>query len=255
MAGGRLWTKEEDEYLLDRIGKASVKAIAYKLDRTEMSIKMRMYKLGVSNFRMATGAYTANELSKLIQVDPSTILRWIRLNGLKAKHNGKKSKGKYFYIQSSDFWEWAEHNKKHINFSKIKPKSLLPEPDWFEAERKKDSHQLPKRRLKQWTDQEEAKVLNLCRLGYSKKEIAAELDRSENAVHRKISKLRADGILKKKVIMIRWTQEEIDMMLELEKQGLSDKEIAYELGRDKDHIVQNRKLMRDRGQYQGYKNR
>ena len=47
MAGGRLWTKEEDEYLLDRIGKASVKAIAYKLDRTEMSIKMRMYKLGV----------------------------------------------------------------------------------------------------------------------------------------------------------------------------------------------------------------
>ena len=52
-----------------------------------------------------------------------------------------------------------------------------------------------------------------------------------------------------------WTQEEMDMLLEFEKKGLSDKEIAYELGREKEHITQKRKFMRDNGKYHGYKNR
>ena len=56
-------------------------------------------------------------------------------------------------------------------------------------------------------------------------------------------------------IQIKWTDKEIAMMLELEEQGLTDKEIACELGRDKDHIVCKRQLMRKHGQYQGYKNR
>jgi len=45
------------------------------------------------------------------------------------------------------------------------------------------------------------------------------------------------------------------MLLEFEKKGLSDKEIAYELGREKEHITQKRKFMRDNGKYHGYKNR
>ena len=255
MAGGRIWTKEEDEYILENAGKVSSKRMAFNLDRTKVAVDCRMYRLGVSDIRVATGMISANQLSGIVQVDSKTVYQWIDEYGLKATHKRIRDKGRYFLIEPTDFWKWAEQNKKRINFSKIAPKALLPEPDWFEEQRKKDYYDIPRRRRAVWSKQEEAKLMDLFNLKYSIREIAADLGRSEHAIQRKISKLRTVGQMPKRCIQIRWTDQEIAMMLGLEEQGLSDKEIAYELGRETDHIVQKRMLMRKRGQYQGYKNR
>ncbi len=255
MAGGRLWTKEEDEYILENAGKVSSKRMAFNLDRTKVAVDCRMYRLGVSDIRVATGMISANQLSGIVQVDSKTVYQWIDEYGLKATHKRIRDKGRYFLIEPTDFWKWAEQNKKRINFSKIAPKALLPEPDWFEEQRKKDYYDIPRRRRAAWSKQEDAKLMDLFNLNYSIREIAADLGRSEHAIQRKISKLRTVGKLPKRCIQIRWTDHEIAMMLEYESQGLSDKEIAYELGRETDHIVQKRMLMRKHGQYQGYKNR
>lgn len=255
MPKGRFWTKEEDDYILDKAGRVSSKTMADNLDRTKVAIDCRMYKLGVSDIRVATGMITANQLSKIVQLDSKTVYLWITKFGLKATYKRIRDKGKYYLIEPTDFWQWADNNRERINFSKIAPKTLLPEPEWFEEQRKKDYYDIPKRRRAVWSKQEEQKMIDLYNLNYSISAIAVDLGRSEHAIQRKISNLRTIGQMPKRCIQIRWTDQEIAMMLELEEQGLSDKEIAYELGRETDHIVQKRSLMRKHGQYQGFKNR
>ena len=55
--------------------------------------------------------------------------------------------------------------------------------------------------------------------------------------------------------MTYWSKEEINKMLELEKQGLTDKEIAYKLGRKRIHITDKRRMLRKQGLYESYKNK
>lgn len=251
----RYWTDEEDNYLLDKAGSVSSQTMADNLGRTKIAVDTRMYKLGIGDIRVATGMITANQLSNIVNIDDKTVYMWIRESGLKATHKRIRDKGKFFLIKPSDFWEWADKNRNRINFSKIEPKILLPEPEWFEEQRKKDYHEIPRRRKAVWSKQEEAKLIDLFKINYSISAIAEELGRSEHAIQRKISKLRSSGQMLRCCIQIKWTDKEIAMMLELEEQGLTDKEIACELGREKDHIVRKRQLMRKHGQYQGYKNR
>lgn len=255
MPKGRYWTKEEDEYILEKAGKVKPQTIADKLDRSFGAVECRMYKLGVSNAKLASGKITANELAKILGVDPKQIYNWTKKFGLKAEYRIVRKTTKYYLIDSVDFWEWADNNRFRLNISRIEPKVLMPEPDWVEEQRRKDFYEVPKRRHARWTKEEDAKLINLFHLDMSKSDMAKDLKRSESAIERRISTLRTKGILPKKRIIIMWTQEEMNMLLEFEKQGLSDKEIAYELGREKEHITQKRKFMRDNGQYQGFKNR
>lgn len=255
MAKRRFWTKEEDDYVMERAGKASSKTIADNLGRTKVAVDSRMYKLGISDIRATTGMITAYKLSTVLNVDSHTVYLWISDFGLKATYKRIRDKGKYYLIDPADFWKWADINRERINFSKIEPKALLPEPDWFEEQCKKDYYDIPRRRRAIWSKQEDSKLIDLFKLNYSVSAIASDLGRSESAIQRKISKLRTAGKLPMCNIQIRWTDQEIAMLLELEEQGLNDKEIAYELGREKDHIVGKRQLMRKHGQYQGYKNR
>ena len=133
----RYWTDEEDNYLLDKAGSVSSQAMADNLGRTKIAVDTRMYKLGIGDIRVATGMITANQLSNIVNIDDKTVYMWIRESGLKATHKRIRDKGKFFLIKPSDFWEWADKNRNRINFSKIEPKILLPEPEWFEEQRRR----------------------------------------------------------------------------------------------------------------------
>jgi len=130
-----------------------------------------------------------------------------------------------------------------INFAKLEPFDLLPQPEWVELERRRDARKIPRRQQKPWTPEEDEQLIALMKWGYGNKEIAERLDRSEKAVQRRISRLRAKNIIPKKKIVIRWTDEEVRIMQEMEQQGYSDEEIAYELGREVDHIRDKRRRM------------
>ena len=84
-------------------------------------------------------------------------------------------------------------------------------------------------------------------------ELAESLNRSEGAIRSKINKLKYANKLPKKKIILRWSDEETNMLLDLEKNNLTDEEIAYELGRDKEHIVDKRRNLRNKGMYFGNK--
>lgn len=255
MPKGRYWTKEEDEYILEKAGKLKPQTMADKLDRSFAAVECRMYFLGVSNAKRTTGKLTAHELSNILGVDAKQIYNWIKKFGLKSEYRVVREKAKFHLIDPVDFWKWADENRFRLNFSNIEPKSIMPEPGWVEEQRKVDFHDVPKRRHARWTKEEDSRLINLFRLDMSKSDMAKDLKRAESAIQRRISTLKTRGLLPKTVINIRWTQGEMDMLIEFDKQGVTDKEIAYELGREIDHIRQKRKLMRENGQYQGYKSR
>ena len=60
--GKRPWTSEDESYLAEKWGYASVPAIAKKLNRTENAVVVRARRLGLGAVLMAGGYVTLNQL-------------------------------------------------------------------------------------------------------------------------------------------------------------------------------------------------
>ena len=60
--GKRIWTPEDENYLAEKWGYASVPAIAKKLNRTENAVVVRAQRLGLGAVLMAGGYVTLNQL-------------------------------------------------------------------------------------------------------------------------------------------------------------------------------------------------
>lgn len=250
---GKRWTQEEDNYLAEKVGVVSVPSIAKGLNRSINSIETRMTVKGLDSTKVESGRITAWELANTINVDSHTVYRWIKQHELPYLKKITRTKRRFYLIDIEQFWEWAEQNQALINFSKIESKVLLPEPEWVEEARRRDLESIPLKHTHQWTAKEESRLIGLVKMDYSAEEIAAIFNRTEKAIKRKTSRLREQNSLPYKKITIPWTNEEVDQMLKMEKQGYEDKEIAYELGRETGHIVYKRRHLREIGKYQGYK--
>ena len=260
MAGKR-WTPEEVEFLEHHVGMMMLPTLAKRIseefgnDRTPIAVKVKLQKLGITNIRRETGRMTVHELANLIQKDYHQVKRWIVNGYLKAVKRTVCFKTKYYLISTEDFWEFAKNNKKRVNFHKIKPNTLLPEPELVEIERKRDYHYVPKNERKSWDSLEDNLLISMRKAGYSTKEIAKRLERSMKGVQRRREKLIKQGRMSYEKIHLNWRDEEVEMMYELEKKGYTDQEIAYELGREAYHISDKRRCLRNTGKYKGFKNK
>lgn len=244
MANGRIWTKEENNYLEDKVGKVKISTIAKNLNRTVNAVISQIERIGVANTKLESGKITGSELSRLCNVDSHTVYDfWIKKKDLPAQFRVTKLKSRYWLIDVEEFWEWAEKNKDLINFTKIDAHVLLPQPDWVELERKRDRRTIPKRKQAKWTDAEDERLINMLNAGYNRNEIADKMQRSERAIQRRISRLRESRRIPYKKVDLRWTDKEIKIMIDLERQGFTDDVIAYELGREADHIRDKRRRM------------
>ncbi|MGG4288340.1 hypothetical protein ABEW81_11140 [Priestia megaterium] len=258
---GKRWTPEEIEFLEKHVGKMMLSTLAKRIsekfgtERTGQAVSKKIWKLGIGNTKVESGRITANGLAHVIQVQHKTITRWIESGKLKSVKRAVRFEKKMHLISVKDFWEFAEQHKDRINFSKIEPKSLVPEPEWVEEERKKDFHNI-KKQYRHWTEEEEKKLVSMIKSGYSYKEIAKELKRGESSVIKKRDRLKAEGVeVPDQLITIPWKEEELQLMLQLEKQGYTDAQIAYELGREAIHVQNKRIRLRRAGKYQGLKKR
>jgi len=233
----------------------SFQNIAKKLEKSVVAIGIhgkRVLRLGPT--KDAQGRINANQLANICKIDRHVITdNWITKRGLKATKKITKNEFKFWLINSNDFWKWAEKNKDAINFSKIERDELVPEPPWVELERKRDYKEIPKKQFKLWTSEEDRQLINLIRSGKTYKQIATIMDRTSFSCEHRYSRLVKRQKAKLKKIQLPWTNTENNMMLDMEKQGLRDEEIAYKLGREPDHIRDHRRNLRDKGLYKGYK--
>lgn len=257
--GGKLWTDEEIEFLEQHAGKMMIPTLAKRIseefgnERTAKGVHTKLKRLGITNMLQETGRITAHELANLVGVDYRTMRRWIDKGLLTYVRRTVVYKTKHYLISAENFWEFAEKHKDRVNFLRIKPNSIIPEPEWVEGERKKEYYSVPKKQRKKWDAEEDNVLISMKKAGYSMKEISQRLKRSVTSVQSRKELLISQGRLPYDQILLRWTEEELETFYRLEEQGYTDKQIAYELGREEYHVCQKRLRLRKSGKYKGVK--
>lgn len=138
--GKRTWTPEDENYLAEKWGYASVPAIAKKLNRTENAVVVRAQRLGLGAVLMAGGYVTLNQLLATVtgRERGNTYQRksWVENRGLPV-HRKKVNRCSFSVVYLEEFWEWAERNRSFLDFSKMEPLALGWEPSWVTEQRKK----------------------------------------------------------------------------------------------------------------------
>jgi DNA-binding CsgD family transcriptional regulator len=181
-------TEKELCYIEDNLGRQSLQSIARKLGLQPKSLEITLIrKRGTSNTKISTGMVTAGELAKTLQIDRNTVVGWIKRHGLPYKQRVTRYKKKFTFIDIEEFWKWAYEHKDRIDFSKLAPNSLPPEPEWVKEERKKKKNV---RNYRSWTIQEEKQLMELAASGKSFQEIAKMLNRTRLSVEKKYNRLK-----------------------------------------------------------------
>ena len=185
----RKWTSEEDEYLINKYGKCELDKIARILKRDKNSLMRRLHRLGKANAKECFGI-TTYELAKALKIDVGSVYRWINDRELPYKKAYAKERT-FLVIDVQEFWDWAEENKRLINFSKIEKHVLIPEPAWVDKQRKLDFHHRPQKERQKWTKEEDERIWQLfyCQ-GMTYKDIGALMGRSARAVQNRLARVR-----------------------------------------------------------------
>ncbi|WP_313803462.1 helix-turn-helix domain-containing protein [Cytobacillus sp.] len=185
----KVWSDDELLFLEDNIGMYKVSTIAQKLERSYESVRVKMTRLKISNTRQHTGLVTIGELAAILKVDRATVRAWTKKHGLPFSQKITRQSRKFYFIDPSEFWNWAAFHKEKIQFSNIDPQTLLPEPEWVAEERAKDQYITKKKTYQTWTTKEDDKLLALRSQGYKFKEIGMLMNRSAISVERRHKKI------------------------------------------------------------------
>ena len=78
MTRGRIWTKEDKEYLDEHWGKCTLSYISTHIKRTKIAIFLKSRRMGLGAITRADEYMTANQISILLNIDRHTVLRWIK---------------------------------------------------------------------------------------------------------------------------------------------------------------------------------
>ena len=184
--GKRTWTPEDENYLAEKWGYASVPAIAKKLNRTENAVVVRAQRLGLGAVLMAGGYVTLNQLLATVtgRERGKTYQRksWVENRGLPV-HRKKVRQCSFSVVYLEEFWEWAERNRSFLDFSKMEPLALGWEPSWVAEQRKKDYRACAIQRKDPWTADEDSRLkMLLSQHRYTWAELSELLHRTTGAI-------------------------------------------------------------------------
>lgn len=145
-------------------------------------------------------------------------------------HPVEKSCVKVVYID--EFWAWAYHHRRYLDFTAIEPLVLGKEPAWVEKQRKLNT--LEKQRVKgydtQWTDRDDQLLVHLAKQQkYTYSQVSKIIHRRPNAIRVRLDYLGAkDRPLPDATPP--WTQAKIDRMADMIREGYIDMLISDEIG-------------------------
>lgn len=239
------WTEQELEFLQEKWGRTSIKALARSLGRSENAVVVKARRMKLGAFLEAGDYITLNQLYIALGVSNSGVTyrrtSWIQKRGLPVKHKTVKN-CKFQIVKLADFWKWAEQNQDILDFSRFEPLSLGKEPDWVERKRRFDD--LKSCRVKQtpWTTYEDKQLQEKLKLyRYTTSEIARDLHRSEGAVIRRISEL---GLLYRPLRNSNcgtpWTDDELKVLHEKIEAGANYVALAVYLPRHSEKAIRGR---------------
>lgn len=232
LTGHRRWTKEDEEYLAESWGSVSIHTIAKNLGRSVSAILNKAHRMELGPFLESGDYISLNQLFIALfgQSAPTyTKEHWLE-KGLPVKKR-KVANCSFDIIYYEDWWDWAWSNMTIIDFSKMEPLALGPEPKWLEDKRKADIEK-SYFKMNPWTEAEDTLLETLLsQYKYTYRELSLRLRRTEGALKRRMIDL---GIKARPIKMGNhnpWTPEETKILIDLYHKGHSASTMANYIDR------------------------
>ena len=230
----RRWTKDEEIFLCENVGKLTFKKIGIELGRSENSIANKAKMLGVKILDNQ-GFLDGETFCKTIGISRSTFEYWRKAHNFPAK---KRKDFKFLVIDLDKFWSWARKNKKIVNWTKFEPNALGAEPKWVDEVRKNNRYN---RNKKVWELDEDEILKRMIAKGATYPELSKVLRRSHGSIRRRIYDLYLPPPARtgKK----RWTEEDVTYAVEKLRSGADLMTVAADLGKSESGLRE--KLIRE----------
>ena len=234
MGQARNWTKEEEEYLIEKWGTVSVKTLAKTLNRSENAIIVRKGRLGLRAFLESGDYVTWNQLMLALGITGGNgykITSWVKNRGFPV-HTKQVNNKSFRIVYLEEWWEWAEKNLDLLDFSRFEENVLGAEPDWVKEKRKHDVEKAGKYVTTPWTKTEDEKLRRLvAKQKYSYDDLSKMMRRTNGAIQRRLCDLGVKDRPVKADNHIRWMEEDFRRLGELIKAGYGYDLIAENIGR------------------------
>ncbi|MEH7457572.1 hypothetical protein V7183_10145 [Bacillus sp. JJ1127] len=226
---GTLWKKEELEYLEQYWGTYSIKRMANKLGRSISAVKLKAYRIGLGDARLHFNGLTVFQLADVLMVDYKTIESWWVRFDFPVKLKLFSVEQRIKVVSYNDFWKWLKKYKQVVNFAKVEPGILGPEPEWMKEKRNADLLRR-KKQQKPWNKEDDLILRSMVKAHcYTYPEIGKRLQRTEYAIKRRLEDL---GINDRPVYIeshSKFTNDEIQKSVDLFNKGYTVDVIAEKL--------------------------
>ena len=181
--GGRAWSQEELIRLEELTETYPLATVARKLNRSENAVFLKRQRLGIGGFIANTDMLTRNTLSRILGVENRTIQYWER-KGLKSVR-----KNPYVMYRQQDIIRYMKEHPEDWNAARVTDDTLFMQYPWFKEKRKNDiSHKY------NWTQTEVSQMKMLRKQGFTIREIAEKMNRSESSIKYKLyGREKSDG--------------------------------------------------------------
>lgn len=232
MGKAKNWSAEELDFLQEKWGTLSIKAIAKQLGRSVEGVKIKAGRMKLGDNRFCLDGITLNQLSFALNTSYSILKNWVKKYDFPARPRVLAITEKVLVVRYEDFWKWAEIHKHLLNFARLEPSILGPEPEWAKEKRKFDMVNFNKITSRPWSVEDDLKLrsmVNAYRFSYT--EIAKELRRTEAAVKRRLHDLGIKARPIKADNHIKWTPEEERLLVELFNKGCGYNTLSERIGK------------------------
>lgn len=231
--GAKNWSKEELDYLQENWGSVSIKGISNKLGRSINAVKCRAFRLGLTDTRLHFDGITINQLMVALDKTYSAVNSWINNYGMPVRKKLFAKEMRVKVISYEDFWKWAESHKELLNFAKMEPGTLGPEPGWMKLKRQADHMRSQKtKQAVPWTPKDDQQLVQLVQLeGMTYPRLAKHFNRSESAIKRRLHDLGVKFRPERLNNLIKYTPKQVERLVEMARAGYAYETIAQELGK------------------------
>lgn len=173
---GRRWTQEELNTLESMIGTYTVATIAKKLGRSFDAVNIKLNRMGLVGFEKSTDLLTMNQVCLMLGVESRTVKKKWCNKGLRIMR-----KGNYLAIRQEVLIKYLKNHPEDWNALRVTDDSLIMAYPWYKEKKKQDS-----KVNYYWTDEEVSRMKILRHKGYSIREIAEQMGRSESSIKYKL---------------------------------------------------------------------
>ena len=173
---GKRWTEDELSTLESMIDSYTVATIAKKLGRTFDSVNIKLNRMGLSGFEKSTDLLTMNQLCLMIGVQSRTVKKKWKDKGLHIMR-----KGNYLVVRQEELIKYLEKHPEDWNAANITDDSLIMAYPWYKAKKREDTKD-----SYYWSSDDISQLKLLRHQGYSIREIAEKMGRSESSIKYKL---------------------------------------------------------------------